>query len=154
MIKLSWEDVEKIADKLVKKIKSSGFKPDYIIGITKGGLIPLSLLAKRLGIKKILTVSATLSKKDKKLKIIYAPNIDLKGKKVLLVDEIVETGTTLKKISKMLTDKYNVGELKTATLGMNKDRGKFHPDYYIIEEQGEWVVFPWENEKNFTKYVF
>lgn len=154
MIKLSWKDVEKTTDKLAKKIKASGFKPDYIIGITTGGLIPLSLLAKRLKIKRILTVSASISKKDKKLKIIYAPDIDLKSKKVLLIDEIVETGTTLKKISEMFTKKFNIGELKTATLGMNKDRGTFHPDYYIFEEKGEWVVFPWEDEEKFTKYNF
>ena len=33
----------------------------------------------------------------------------------------------------------------------NKDKCKFFPDFYVIEEQGEWVVFPWE-KGNFPEY--
>ena len=154
MKKVSWEEIEKITDELADKIKASGFKPDYIIGITTGGLIPLYFLAKKLDdIDNILTVSATSYDKDRKknLRILYLPEIDLSGKKVLLVDEIVETGDTLKKISEVITDKYKVGELKTATLGVSTDKCQFYPDFYILEEKGDWVVFPWEKD-DFPEY--
>lgn len=154
MTKLSWEDVEKITDELATKIKASGFVPYYIIGITTGGLIPLYFLAKKLDdIDNILTVSATSYDKDRKkdLRIIYLPKVDLQGKKVLLIDEIVETGDTLKKITEILMTDYAVGELKTATLGVNVEKCKFYPDFYIVEEKGEWVVFPWEKEE-FPEY--
>jgi len=153
MTKLSWEDVEKAIDELADKIEASGFKPDYIVGVTTGGLIPLSLLAKKLQIDKILTVSASSYEKDKQkeLKITYLPEIDLSNKKILLVDEIAETGTSLKGITQAITDKYKLKELKTATLGVNKDKCTFWPDFYVIVEQGDWVVFPWEKE-NFPEY--
>ncbi len=155
MKQLSWEEVESIAEKLAQKIKKSSFQPDYIIGITTGGLFPLALLAKELEIEKILTFSAKTSgsEKIKKLHIIYTPNIDLRNKKVLLVDEIVETGITLRKIVETMVEKYNVSELKTATLGVNKDRCLFYPDYYVFFEKGEWVRFPWERKEVFGKYT-
>ena len=154
MKKLTWEDIEKATDKISKKIKDIGFNPDYIIGITTGGLIPLYFLAKKLNdTDNVLTISATSYDKDRKkdLRIIYLPKVDLSGKKVLLVDEIVETGDTLKKISDILINEYKVGELKTATLGVNTDKCKFFPDFYSFEEKGEWVVFPWEKD-DFPEY--
>jgi len=154
MVKLSWDDIEKITDDLANKIKASNFKPDYIIGITTGGLIPLYFLAKKLDdMDNILTVSATSYDKDRKknLRILYLPKVDLSDKKVLLVDEITETGDTLKAISDIFVNQYKVSELKTATLGVNKDKCKFYPDFYIVEEKGDWVVFPWEKEE-FSPY--
>jgi len=154
MKKLSWSDVEKITDDLATKIKASNFKPDYIVGIATGGLIPLYFLAKKLDdIDNVLTVTATSYDKDRKkdLKILYLPQIDLAHKKVLLVDDITETGDTMEQISKIFKESYKIGELKTATLGVNKDKCKFYPDFYIVEEQGEWVVFPWEKD-DFPEY--
>jgi hypoxanthine phosphoribosyltransferase len=111
-------------------------------------------LAKKLGdMDNILTVSATSYDKDRKkdLRIIYLPDVDLSGKKVLLVDDIAETGDTLKKISEIMAGQYKVGELKCAALGVNKDKCKFYPDFYGLEEQGEWVIFPWEKD-DFPEY--
>ena len=153
MKKLSWEQTEEAVDQLANRIKISGFKPDYVIGITTGGLIPLYFLAKKLDVDSILTVSATSYEGDeqKTLRITYLPEIDLRGKRVLLVDEIADTGNSLKAVSDAVVSKYGVGELKTATLAVNKDRCKFYPDYYVLTEQGEWLVFPWEKE-DFPEY--
>jgi len=146
MTKLTWEDIEKITDELALKIKASGFKPDYIIGLTTGGLIPLYFMVKKLDNNhKFLTIAANSYGKNEKgeLVISYLPETDLSDKKILLVDEIVGTGDSLKEVSKILTDKYKVGELKTMTLVVLKD-SKFYPDFYTLEEGGDWVVFPWD----------
>lgn len=149
MTKLSWEDIEKITDELAAEIKESNFEPDYIIGITSGGLIPLYFLIKKLDVDNILTISANSYNKEDKgaLNITYLPEVDLTGKKVLLVDEIVETGDTLKTISETIRNKYNVSEIKTVVLVVNKEKCQFSPDYHGLEEQGGWVVFPWEKEE-------
>lgn len=153
MKKLSWDDIEKITDELAEKIKVSDFKPDYLVGIMTGGLIPLYFLAKKLNIDNILTISASSYEKDKQkeLKITYLPEIDLKGKNLLLIDEITETGVSLKGVSDAVVSKYQPKELKTATLGANKDKCKFYPDFYVVVEEGEWIVFPWEKE-DFPEY--
>ncbi len=147
MVNLSWEEVEKMANDLAEKIKGSGFKPDYLVGITTGGLVPLGLLAKRLDFEGILTVS-TASYDDehnqKELKITYLPEVDLKGEKILLIDEIADSGTTLQKLREVFMDRYQAGELKMATLAVNKAKSVIVPDFYAVAGTGEWIHFPWE----------
>src|SRR3989344_8055303 len=119
---LSWKQLERLVRKLANKIRAGSWKPQCLIGITVGGIIPLPLLADEFGTKNIATVSArSYSKKRQgKLKITALPKISLRGKRVLLVDEIADHGTTLKYISRILNREYKVKELKTATLVVNK----------------------------------
>jgi uncharacterized protein len=146
--KLSWEEVADLSKKLAITIKESGFEPDYLVGITVGGLIPLGLLAEELDIRNILTVSVSSyeGKERRGLEVKYLPDIDLEGKKVLLVDEVSETGQTLQYIAGLLKEKYQLSELRTATLVVNTKESKFHPDFYSLEAR-EWMVFPWEKEE-------
>lgn len=147
MLELSWKDIDRMADELAGKIKESGFKPDYLVGIAVGGLIPLGLLAKRLDIGNILTVSTASydgNHNQKELKITYLPEADLSGKKVLLIDEIADTGTTLKKMREIFIGQYQSGELKIATLAVNKAKSAVLPDFYALAGEGEWIKFPWE----------
>lgn len=75
---LSWEQVTELSKKVAGKIRKSGFAPDYLIGITVGGLIPLGLLAEELGIRNILTVSAgSYTGRDQGgVEITYLPDMD------------------------------------------------------------------------------
>ena len=144
--------IEEFVGSLANQIKKSGYAPDYLVGITTGGLVPLGLLSKELDINRIITVSASSYEKDKQgeLTILYLPEIDLKHKKLLLIDEIAETGLTLKQISAAVVSKYQPLELKTATIAVSKGRCKFYPDFFALEESG-WLVFPWE-KKDFPEY--
>ncbi len=153
MTKLTWDDIETMTDELARKIRASGFAPEYIIGITMGGLIPLFFLAKKLErVSNILTVSASSYDKNKKrdFRVSYLPNIDLSSKKVLLVDEISGTGGTLKEVSNILVRSYRIAELKTATLIVLKD-STYYPDWYGAEKQDDWIVFPWDKSE-FPEY--
>lgn len=152
IVKFTWQDVEKNIEKLADKIKKDGFEADYIIGITTGGLIPLGLLVEKLGVHKILTVSAKSYEKDKQkeLSITYLPEVDLSGMKILLVDEIADTGITLNKVSQAILNKYNVVELKTASLVINNRNCNFLPDFFAASVDS-WAIFPW-NKDEFPEY--
>ena|SRR3990167_7719265 len=143
--KISWKQVADFSKDIADKIKKSKFKPDYLIGITVGGLIPLGLIAEKLDIRNVLTVSAGsyLGKVQGELKVKYLPEINLKGKKILLIDEVAETGKTLKNLSQEIIEKYQPSELRTAVLVFNKKDSKFLPNF-IASETEDWVVFPWE----------
>jgi hypoxanthine phosphoribosyltransferase len=145
--KLTWEQVAALSEDLAAAIKKSGFQPDYLIGIASGGLIPLALVAGMLNIKNILTVSVGSydGKKQREFKLIYFPTIDLKGKKILLIDEVSETGQTLERVTNIFKEKYQPAEIRTATLVVNAKSSKFYPDFYSLETD-EWTVFPWEKE--------
>ena len=152
ILKLSWEEIEQISHDLCKKIKSTEFVPDYLVGITTGGLIPLYFLSKELDNNNILTISASSYEKNNQgeLTIKYIPEIDLRNKNVLLIDEISETGETLKKISEIVIEKYSPRELRTVTFGINETKCQFKPDFFGIEDD-RWIVFPWE-KKDFPEY--
>lgn len=149
---LSWQDIEDISKDIAAKVINSDFEPDYLIGITTGGLIPLALISKELKNNNILTVTASSYEKDTqgKLTIKYLPEINLSNKKILLVDEISETGSTLATISKALREKCNIGEIKTCTLAVNSEKSLIKPNYYGIEDSA-WIVFPWE-KTDFPEY--
>ena len=144
MAHLSWEDIADAVHKIGDRIKESGYEPDYLIGITLGGLVPLMLLAKQLKNRNVLTIAAQSYDGDKKreLEIRYLPDVDLKGKRVLLIDEVADSGDTLTAISKILHEKYSVGELKSAVV-VYKNHSTFKPDFSLLSTD-EWVVFPWE----------
>jgi uncharacterized protein len=154
MIRLTWHEVEKAAEQLAHAIKSSGFDPDCLIGITTGGLFPLAMLAKRIKDKSIYTVTTKRHWDDKNdwIDIQYMPAVDLQGKSVLLIDEITHVGTTIKTIAEVLRTQYKVSAVKTATLAANHDVTDFRPDYHVLAEQGDWLLFPWEEETEFEAY--
>ncbi len=145
--KISWDDIEGAVENIARQIKKEKFEADYIIGIASGGIVPLGLLAKKLQLKNILTLTARsyAGEKQEELKVTYLPEVDLQGKKILLVDELVDSGQTLEKITKIILEKYQPSQLKTATLAINKQNCKFMPDFFSIASEN-WVVFPWEKE--------
>lgn len=145
MLHLSFIDIKKSATMIAEQVRASNYVPDYIIGITVGGLIPLALVAKELETQKVGTISASAYDGDarKGLTIHALPNIDLSNKSILLVDDISDTGETLQELSALLYEKYSVQEVKTATIVIRKDKDSYRPDFYAIESE-EWTEFPWE----------
>ena len=143
--KISWERVTSFSKDVANKVRESKFKPDYLIGITVGGLIPLGLIAEELEVSNILTVSAGSysGKVQGELKVKYLPEINLEGKKILLIDEVAETGKTLQNLSKMIREKYKPSKLCTAVLVLNKKDSQFQPDFVGFETE-DWIIFPWE----------
>ncbi len=150
MKKLTWEEVESLTKNLANKIRESEFRPDYIIGITTGGLFPLGLVAKELKVKNILTATARSNNDNvhkEEVEILYIPQINLTNKNVLLIDDVTERGLTLYEVANAIKKTCKPKVLKTATIAMDINKCKHSPDYYAIKQETDWVVFPWEKEK-------
>ena len=132
---------------LANKVRKSGFVPDYLVGIALGGLIPLALIAEELDIRTIVTFSAKSYRGTERgeLNILYKPTVDLHDKKVLLVDEIADSGTTLYAITDILQKEYRASEVRTAVISYNTDKCAQLPDFYIFGDT-RWIVFPWEKD--------
>ncbi|MEK7613988.1 MAG: phosphoribosyltransferase family protein [Patescibacteria group bacterium] len=142
---LSWQEVEELSALLARRVRESGFVPDMLIGIAIGGLVPLTLLARDLGVRNVTTITARSyeSQSQKELTITHIPNVDLSNKKILLVDEIADSGKTQKVLSELLVSTYSAGEVKTATFVVNTDHCKMMPDFSVMPTN-EWIHFPWE----------
>ena len=144
---LSWRDIRELSTKLADSIRRSDFKPDCLIGITVGGLIPLTLLSKDLGVTDVRTVSAASYSGSAQgtLTVSNVPETDLAGRNVLLVDEIADTGETLKEVSRILREQCGANDMKIATLVVRTDKCKLRPDFSALDSE-RWVVFPWDED--------
>ncbi len=142
---MKWEDIVKKVLNLCEKIKKSDFHPDYIVAILRGGATPASILSDCLGIRNVLAVKAELyeeiGKPGKQVNIIQPAPDKLNGKKILLVDDVSDTGATLKAIVDHLKS-MGVTEVRVATVHY-KPWSEFEPDYFI-EKTTKWIVYPWE----------
>ncbi len=141
----TWEEIRELTDITAAKIKKSGFHPDVIVSIARGGLVPARLLADYLHVKDLLAIKTDhwglTATKDGQAKISYALNMDLAGKKVLVVDDITDTGQSLE-LSKQHVRERNPAEVRTATL-YHLHNSKYVPDFYGMERDWAWMIFPW-----------
>lgn len=154
---LPWQEIPELVRRVAKKIKKANFKPDYIVGITRGGWIPSVLLSDELGVKNLLSLKiehwGITARKDKKAHLTIPLNLNLSGKKILLVDDLTDTGESIQLALKHLKEQ-NSQEIKVATL-IHKAHSKFIPDFYARKiEQWKWIILPWnikEDLKNLMK---
>jgi len=145
-ISLTWEDVEDLLWDVFTALRSSGYDPDVVIAVARGGLIPARLLADYLQKKYICTFqmghfSGDASLTESPILIYPLPEVDLTDKKVLVVDDISDEGGTMGAVVDYLSAK--VAQIKTAIL-VSKTDSHYQADYCpkVLAEWG-WVFFPW-----------
>jgi hypoxanthine phosphoribosyltransferase len=144
---LNWRQVYTLLLRQAKKICDSGFNPEVIVGISRGGWIPARVLSDLLGNPNLANVKV---ESYKGLVIGNLPvlaqtlSLDVKGKRVLTVDEIADSGNSLRVVVRHVLDKGAL-EVKTATL-FYKKCCLFKPNYFEKCTKS-WVVFPWESRE-------
>lgn len=142
---LSWNEIHKLTLILAKKIVESGYMPDVIIGIMRGGWIPARILLDYLNIPILATIEIKFYKgigETRERPIIIHPLVvDIRNKRVLIVDDVVDTGKSMSIAIEMakLGGAYSI---KTAALVV-KPWSVLEPDYYAMKSD-KWIVFPWE----------
>lgn len=140
--KVSWETVEKMILEVAKQIKTDCFYPDYIAPIPKGGWAVASLLAQYLNIKRPISLAQT--KTSNCVSTYVAGSIDVAGKRVLIVEDSIETGRGLFGAKAELNKRG--AEVKTFALYISPAFKDALPDYFF--RIGEIPLFPWEIKYN------
>jgi xanthine phosphoribosyltransferase len=130
------KDCEILAD-IVKE-----YNPEVILPIARGGLTFAHLLSEILNIRDVYCINSIGYEKDKKLKNVKVFNTPIMiEKRVLIVDDIADSGETLKEVLKVLNEKNSTCEFKIATLFYKKS-SIVQPDY-TLHEATEWIEFFW-----------
>ncbi len=127
---------------LLNKCKS--FEPDTIVAIARGGLTLSHVMAQALDIRNLFTLNSIRYNGEKKLEtfnIFNIPNLHL-AKRVLIVDDIVDTGETMYEIIKILKKEFPHIHFKIATL-YYKTSSIVKPDF-CVREADDWIDFFWE----------
>lgn len=140
---LSWGQYGELVSRLADGVASSGEKFDLVIGIARGGLPVAMTVADRIGSKVdfINVKSYTDVGERVKPRILTTVTEKISGKRVLVVDDLIDGGETMETVTKYF-DSQKPLVMKTAVL-FTKPWSSFVPDF-SLQTVDTWVVFPYE----------
>jgi len=148
----NWTRFYKDIDKLSEKIKRDNFKPDIIVAIARGGWVVGRILSDFLDLPNVtdlhISFYVDINKTKKEPVILENVGKDVKDQKVLVVDDVSDTGESLIKAIEHL-QKYKPKIIKTATVYI-KPWTKFIPDYYV-RKVDKWIIYPYEIRETIKK---
>jgi hypoxanthine phosphoribosyltransferase len=150
----TWNQIYEMLLCQAQKIKTQNYKPDLIVAIARGGVVPARILSDLLEtpnlsfmqIEFYINISQTLQ--EPILKQTLTTNVT--GKKILLIDDISDTGKSLK-LAKTHLQHQGAIEIKIATL-YEKPQSVTTPDFYE-KQTNNWVVFPWDIKETLRKII-
>jgi len=140
----SYEAFKVDTNSLIKQVQKAEF--DAIIGIARGGLTVAHAMAEGLEIREVQSIRTELyddTTKREQLSI-YDTTLLTNCKKVLVVDDIADSGETLRAVIEYLEAKYKNTEFYSATL-FYKETSVYKPHFWINEAK-EWIEFFWEKD--------
>jgi len=150
----TWNQIYDMLLNLTEKIRKNGFKPDIIVGVSRGGWPPARVLSDLMGNSNLANVRAEfylgVAETKEEPVLTQQVSMEVAGKKVLVVDEVADTGKSLKLVKEHIIEK-GATEVKIATV-YYKPWSIVKPDYYE-RETSCWIVFPWEIKETVRKLV-
>ena len=147
---VSWNDVQRQVQELVRQMWQDRWVPDYVVGITRGGLTPANLISQYLGVPmETLKVSLRDSGNDCESNL-WMQSDAVNHKNILIVDDINDSGATLNWIRDDWGPEIEWGRnVRVAVLYDNESSDSIHTPDYSAESinkvsDPQWIVFPWE----------
>lgn len=148
---LRWKHVDQACESICDKIGDN--VPDHIIALARGGLVPASIIANRLGVRRVYSMGVASYKPGEDhstrdqfdvYQQISINNENIKpSDRVLIVDDISDRGDTFDHVYALVSRRHAV-QIRTASI-IVKPETTHVPDYYHTKvPQDCWVVFPWE----------
>lgn len=143
---VSWARFVRLCGALFRQIQAAGFEPDLIIAITRGGYPPARVLADYFGICDLLSLKVEHYRGPEKTRTAVVPYpfpARLEGRRVLVVDDVSDSGDSLAAALDHLGEKGTPEVLRTAVLH-HKQTSALTPDYYARRvRKWRWITYPW-----------
>ena len=140
-----WDEIYDMLLELAMRIKQSGFQPDLIVGVSRGGWIPGRILSDLLRNPHTANVKIEFYvgiAQTAQMPIVTQPiSEEILNKRVLVVVDVADTGRSLLVALHHVRER-GAGEIKTVTI-YHKPHSKFKPDFHA-ETTSHWIIFPWE----------
>jgi hypoxanthine phosphoribosyltransferase len=146
---MSWDDLGAGARDLAQAVADDGWIPDIVLGIARGGLLVCGALGYALGVKNTFTMNVEFytgvdERLDMPMILPPVPDlVDFAETKVLIADDVADTGETLKAVHEFLAGK--VAEVRSAVL-YEKSRSAVKCEY-VWRRTDRWITFPWSAEE-------
>lgn len=150
----TWDQIYNMLLNLAEKIRRDNFHPDVIVGISRGGWPPARVMSDLLENPELANVRVEfysgISETKSEPVITQPVSASVRGKKVLIMDDVADTGKSLRLVKDYM-EKQGARSIKIATI-YYKPWSVIVPDYYEKETKS-WVVFPWERKETVRNLI-
>ena len=156
----TWQDVENQTQEILRQLHRDAWMPDYVVGLTRGGLVPANLISQYLEVP-METLKVSLRDNNTQPESnLWMSEDAFEQKRILIVDDINDSGATLNWIkedwmSGALPDNPKWNEIwgntvRVAVLCDNESsKSELNVSYSAVDlnkaEEDLWIVFPWED---------
>lgn len=154
---LTWEGFGVASRELTQQIVNSGWIPDLIVAIARGGLIPAGAVSYAMDVKSVGTMNVVFYTGVGETLIepkLIPPLMDISavdGKKVLIVDDVADSGRTLQLVMDLVRTRglsldgtqHATVDARSAVL-YTKPTSVITPDY-TWKTTDKWINFPWSS---------
>jgi len=154
ILAISWDEIQSSLLALADKISASGYRPDMIVGIARGGWVVARVLSDLLEVNDLASVKISLysgPEEKSKVPVIAQPISESpKGKRVLIADDVADSGESLMLARRHILDQ-GAREIRISTIHL-KPWSKVTPDYYVSTTES-WILYPWELRETLSHLI-
>lgn len=151
LIQISWDSYQNLAKKIVEQLEQENYRPDLIVGIARGGLPPMVTISSYYKIRQVGVVFMQKTATDKEFSSMlpeaichgYGIPFDVTDKNVLVTDNIVQSGQTLRGALKLVQE-LGAKSVRSVSICKHKETYEFSHLAPMEVESDDWVVFPWD----------
>jgi hypoxanthine phosphoribosyltransferase len=145
---MTWAGFGQASRALAQMVADSGFRPDLVLAIARGGLPVAGALAYALSVKNCFAMNVEFyTGVDQRIEVpVQLPPlldvVDISGMRVLVADDVADTGRTLELVHKVIN--AHVSEARCAVL-YQKPQSVIECEY-VFRRTDQWINFPWSTE--------
>jgi len=153
---VSWAEVHRLCRRLAARVRDSGFRPELIVAIGRGGYIPARLLCDFLHLMGLAGVKVEHytqgARREAHARVRYPLGIEIQGMRVLVVDDVNDSGDTFDAVLAYLRS-LQPRELRTAVMD-DKAVSRFRVDYRARRiVKWRWLIYPWARIEDITGFI-
>lgn len=154
---VSWHRFYQLCRILARRIMQSDFRPEIIVAVGRGGYMPGRVLSDMLGLMDLTTFRIEHyrgAQKQYHALIRYPLNADLQGKRVLLMDDVSDSGETFQLAIEHVHQAGPPAELRTAVLD-HKTVSAYQPDFFARRiVKWRWITYPWAVTEDVKVFLY
>lgn len=151
LIQLDWIQYKGLIKEITAYLALQQFAPEVVIGIARGGLTPMVTLSNYYHTRQTGVVFVQKTANDDKFAEMlpeavcfgYGIPFPLEGRNVLLVDNVIQSGQTIRAGLKILKD-LGASNTQVVSLYIHRQTYEFSPYSPVSVESDAWIVFPWD----------
>lgn len=155
----TWQDIERQTQEILRQITLDNWRPDYVVGLTRGGLVPANLISQYLECR-METLKVSLRDGAEQESNLWMAEDAYNDRNILIVDDINDTGATLNWIredwpsgcfpkDKRWKQVWGTNVRVACLYDNESSKSKIDVTYSAITinkaDKDVWIVFPWES---------